>query len=135
MIHREEMRRKPDPAHAARADQAQAQRQREARARLLDRGADALPARPWRPAPIPLSSVDFVEFAVSTSAEPDLDDLLAALALLPAARAEVDELESGLLFLARSAGLTWAEMATAMGFSSPQACQQRFNRLTARTES
>jgi hypothetical protein len=135
MIHRVGMRRKPDPTQAAQADQAQAQRQREARVRLLDLGANTLPARPWRPAPMPLSSVDFVQFALSRSADLDLDDLLAALALLPAARAEVEELESGLYFTARSAGLTWAEMATAMGFSSPQACQQRFNRLTARMHS
>jgi hypothetical protein len=117
---------------AAQADQAQAERQRQARVRLLDRGADALAARPWRPAPTPLSSVDLVQFALWRSTELDRDDLLAALTHLPAARAEVDELESGLLFVARSAGLTWAEIATAMGFSSPQACQQRFNRLTAR---
>lgn len=58
--------------------------------------------------------------------------MLAALALLPAARTEVEGLEAGLLFTARSAGLTWAQIADAMGFSSPQACQQRYNRLTAR---
>src|SRR5919198_3125343 len=132
MIHCRRMRRKQDAAQAARADQVRAQRQREARERLLERGADALPARPWRPAPMPMSSVDFAQFALWRSAELSVDDLLDALALLPAARAEVDELESGLLFLARSSGLTWAEMAEAMGFSSPQACQQRFNRLAAR---
>ena len=42
-------------------------------------------------------------------------------------------MESGLLFLARSAGLTWAQIADAMGFRSPQACQQHFTRLAART--
>jgi hypothetical protein len=116
------------------ADQAQAERQHEAREQLLAKGAKELTARPWRPAPIPLSAVDLTQFAVWRSGELTDDDLLAALALLPAARAEVDEVESGLLFLARSSGLTWAEMADAMGFSSPQACQQRFNRLAARTE-
>jgi hypothetical protein len=83
---------------------------------------------------MPMAAVDFVQFALWRSAELSEDDLLDALALLPAARAEVDELESGLLFLARSSGLTWAEMAEAMGFSSPQACQQRFNRLAARQD-
>ncbi|MFF0344544.1 hypothetical protein [Kribbella sp. NPDC004875] len=116
------------------ADQLQAQRQREARDRLLERGASELPERPWRPAPVPMSAVDFVQFALWRAAELTKDDLLDALALLPAARAEVDELESGLLFLARSEGLTWADMADAMGFSSPQACQQRFNRLAARQD-
>jgi hypothetical protein len=123
------MRRKHD------ADQAQAERQREAREQLLAKGAKDLPRRPWRPAPIPLSAVDLTQFAAWRSADLTDDDLLAALALLPAARAEVDEVEAGLLFLARSSGLTWAEMADAMGFSSPQACQQRFNRLAARHES
>ena len=127
------MRRKQDAA--ATADQEQAERQRQARAHLLDLGAKDLPARPWRPAPIPLSAVDLTQFAAWRAADLSDDDLLAALALLPAARAEVDEVEAGLLFMARSAGLTWAEMADAMGFSSPQACQQRFNRLTARQES
>lgn len=123
------MRRKHD------ADQEQAERQREAREQLLAKGAKDLPARPWRPAPIPLSAVDLTQFAAWRADELSEDDLLAALALLPAARAEVDEVEAGLLFMARSAGLTWADMADAMGFSSPQACQQRFNRLAARQES
>jgi hypothetical protein len=129
MIHCWRMRSKQD------ADQAQAERQREAREQLLASGAKDLPPRPWRPAPIPLSAVDLTQFAAWRSADLTHDDLLAALALLPAARAEVEEVESGLLFLARSSGLTWAEMADAMGFSSPQACQQRFNRLAARADS
>ncbi|WP_433166897.1 hypothetical protein [Kribbella sp. CA-247076] len=122
------MRSKPD------ADHEQADRERAARRRLLDRGADALEARPWRPAPVPLSAVDCAQFALWRAAELTSEDLLAALTLLPAARAEVEGLEAGLLFTARSAGLTWAQIATAMGFSSPQACQQRFNRLTTRQE-
>lgn len=129
MIHCGQMRRKHD------TDQEQAERQREAREQLLERGAKDLPSRPWRPAPIPLSAVDLTQFAAWRAAELSDDDLLAALALLPAARAEVDEVEAGLLFMARSSGLTWADMADAMGFSSPQACQQRFNRLAARQES
>jgi hypothetical protein len=128
------MRRKQDPDKAARADQEQAERQREARQRLLDKGAKELPARPWRPSPIPLSAVDLTQFAAWRSADLTADELLAALTLLAPARAEVDEVEAGLLFLARSSGLTWAEMADAMGFSSPQACQQRFNRLAARMD-
>lgn len=132
MIHCWRMRRNREAAHA---DQEQAQREREAREQLLATGAKDLPARPWRPAPIPLSAVDLTQFAAWRSTDLTDDDLLAALALLPAARAEVEEVESGLLFLARSSGLTWAEMADAMGFSSPQACQQRFNRLAARMDS
>jgi hypothetical protein len=61
------------------------------------------------------------------------DTVTAALQLLPAARAEIDQLETGLLFAARGLGLTWAQMAGALGLNSPQACQQRLDRLTARS--
>ncbi|WP_344843412.1 hypothetical protein [Kribbella ginsengisoli] len=59
--------------------------------------------------------------------------VVAALQLLPAARAEIDQLETGLLFAARGLGLTWAQMAQALGLNSPQACQQRLDRLTSRS--
>lgn len=121
-----------DAARSARADHAQARREQDATARLLARGARAMEARPWRPAPAPPSAVDLAHFALWRSADLDAEDLLGALALLPAVRAEVDGLEAGLLFVARSAGLTWAQMAQALGFNSPQACQQHYNRLTAR---
>lgn len=114
------------------ADHVQAQRERDARERLLSLGADAIDARPWRPSPVPPSAVDLVQFAVWRNADLAPQDILSALALLPAARAEVVGLETALLFMARSAGLTWAQMAQAMGFNSPQACQQHFNRLEAR---
>jgi hypothetical protein len=126
------MHRKHDPAHSARDDQARARREKEARDRLRALGADGLPARPWRPPPIPPSAADLAHFALWRSADLAPEDLLHALALVPAARAEVEELEAGLLFTARAAGLTWAQIAQAMGFNSPQACQQHFNRLTAR---
>lgn len=91
-----------------------------------------LSARPWRPAPVPPSAVDLAQFALWRSTALAPEDLLSALTLLPAARAEVEGLEAGLLFTARSAGLTWAQIAEAMGFKSPQACQQHYIRLTAR---
>lgn len=81
---------------------------------------------------LPPSAVDLTQFALWRASELDSDDLLDALTLLPAARAEVEGLEAGLLFIARGAGLTWAQIADAMGFKSPQACQQHFNRLSAR---
>ena len=117
---------------AAQADQAQAHRERQAQERLRRLGADELDARPWRPAPIPPSAVDLAQFALWRSAALSPEDLLSALTLLPAARAEIDGLEAGLFFTARSAGLTWAQLAEAMGFKSPQACQQHYTRLTAR---
>jgi hypothetical protein len=128
------MPRKPDIAHDIHADHLQAQREQEACEGLLALGADALDARPWRPSPAPPSAVDLVQFAVWRCADLNPQDVLNALALLPAARAEVEGLESALLFMARSTGLTWAQMASAMGFNSPQACQQRYTRLTARQD-
>jgi hypothetical protein len=125
---------KDDPASTARADQAQAQHEQHARERLLRLGADGLVARPWRPAPVPASAVDLAQYALWRSADLAPVDLLSALALLPAARAEVDGIEDGLLFVARSAGLTWAQIAEAMGFRSRQACQQHYTRLAARRE-
>ena len=128
------MERKDGMAHNAHADHVRAQRERDASDRLLALGADALDARPWRPAPAPPSAVDLVQFAVWRNADLDPEDILSTLALLPAARAEVEGLESALLFIARSAGLTWAQMAHVMGFNSPQACQQHYTRLTARQD-
>lgn len=103
-----------------------------ARQRLLASGAKDLAPRPWEPAGVPPSSVDLVRYAVWRSTELDQGELWSALALMPAARAEVEGIEVGLLFAARSAGMTWAQIASAMGFNSAQACQQHSDRLLAR---
>ncbi len=126
------MERKHEVDQSAERDHAQARREQDAQDRLLALGADGLDARPWRPAPIPPTAVELTQFALWRSANLAPEDLLHALALLPAARAEVDGVETGLLFTARTAGLTWAQIAEAMGFRSPQACQQHFSRLTTR---
>lgn len=123
---------KPDAHHFEDADQARARLEHGARDRLLDLGADELAARPWRPEPMPPTAVDLTQFALWRHADLSPDDLLSALTLLPAARAEVEGVEAGLLFTARAAGLTWAQIAEAMGFRSPQACQQHYTRLTTR---
>lgn len=128
------MERKQDHVRESSADQAQAARERAAQERILELGADKLPARPWRPEPTPPTATDLAQYALWRSAELAPEDLLSALALIPAARAEVEGVETGLLFIARSAGLTWAQIAEAMGFRSPQACQQYVSRLTARQE-
>lgn len=128
MEHKHGLRRAGDAEHA------QARREREAQDRLLALGAVELDPRPWRPAPAPPTAVDLTQFALWRSADLGQRDLLAALALLPAARAEVEGMEIGLLFTARNAGLTWAQIAEAMGFRSPQACQQHFTRLSARQD-
>lgn len=128
------MERKHDLEQRSGDDLAQAQRERDARGRLLDKGADTLEPRPWQPAPTPPSAVDLTQYALWRSSELTPDELLGALALLPAARAEVEGVEVGVLFTARNEGLTWAQIAEAMGFRSPQACQQYVNRLTARQD-
>lgn len=128
------MPRKRDATRTAHADHARARREQDAQERLLDLGAEGLEARPWRPAAVPPSAIDLAQFALWRSAELDAEDLLEALALLPAARAEVEGLEAGLLFAARSAGLTWVQVAEALGFNSPQACQQHYARLVARKD-
>lgn len=110
----------------------QLQRERDAQEQLLRLGADSLAPRPWRPDPTPPTAVDLTQFALWKSADLASDDLLSALALLPAARAEVEGVEIGLIFSARGAGLTWAQIAHAMGFRSPQACQQYVARLSTR---
>lgn len=128
------MSRKDEGRGSSNPDHAQARREAAASAHLLELGADELGGRPWRPAPVPPSAVDLAHYALWRSADLGDDGLLEALTLLPAARAEVEGLESGLLFAARSAGLTWAQIATAMGFNSPQACQQHHHRLTAKQD-
>lgn len=105
-----------------------------AQERILAMGADRLEPRPWRPAPAPPTAVDLTQYALWRSSELNADEILGALNLIPAARAEIENIEIGLLFVARSEGLTWAQIAEVMGFRSPQACQQYVNRLTARQD-
>ncbi len=101
---------------------------------FLEEGAEELTRRPWQHPKAPPSAVDLAQYALWRSSQLADKDLLAALSLVPAARAEVESVEVGLLFAARGEGLTWAEIAEAMGFRSPQACQQYVNRLTARQD-
>ncbi len=123
----------PQPAPVD--DQGDAAREQQAQARLTELAKGWVTPRPWRPAPIPAAAVDLVQFALWRCSDLPPEDLLHALTLVPAARAEVDGLEAGLLFTARSAGLTWAQIASAMGFRSPQACQQHYARLATRQDS
>ena len=69
--------------------------------------------------------------ACTDDAQPSVPDadLLAALTLLPLLRAELDDLEIGLQTTARGEGATWAQIAAASGLGSPQAAQQRHDRL------
>jgi hypothetical protein len=130
------------------ADHERAAREAEARTRLLRTGAAALPRMPWLAGRQPPAAADLIQFALWRSrprsdggvrgsaraavAGTGADDMLAALTLLPAARAEVDQTEAALLFTARAHGLSWAQISQAMGLGSPQAAQQRFGRITGR---
>jgi ribosomal protein L13E len=64
----------------------------------------------------------------------DADDLMAALTLVPTVRDEVNELEIGLVEMARGRGMTWAEVAFALGLGSAQAAHQRHDRLSQRRD-
>ncbi|MFI9585705.1 DNA-binding protein [Streptomyces sp. NPDC052236] len=66
--------------------------------------------------------------------EVDTTDILAALTLLPSARAELEALEASLSFLARERGMTWSEIAFGLGLRSAQAAQQRCERSISRME-
>ncbi|MEU3498552.1 DNA-binding protein [Kitasatospora cineracea] len=127
----------PDPA-AARAGRVYA-----ALFRIAERHAagDGQRQRQVNPAILaPHEAVRLVAFLLSGAAlaeegepEVDRDDITAALTLLPLVRAELDELEAGLLTMARGRGMTWQDIAFGLGLGTPQAARQRHERLTDRT--
>ncbi|MFJ2028383.1 DNA-binding protein [Streptosporangium sp. NPDC087985] len=87
----------------------------------------------------PHEAIRLVSFLAGGSAqvedgEPEVDnaDITAALTLLPLARAEMDQLEAGLLLMARGRGLTWQEIAFGLGLGTSQAARQRYERLAGR---
>ena len=119
------------------SDQQQSAREQGARTRLLDAGASTLPRAPWLHRSQPPSTVDLVRFAVWRGQGGKVSDVevMAALSLLPAARAEMEQLETALLFTARAQEMSWGKISRAMGLGSAQAALQRFDRLTGRVES
>ncbi|MFB7457030.1 DNA-binding protein [Streptomyces sp. NPDC056188] len=87
----------------------------------------------------PHEAVRLVSFLLSGAAqlddgEPEVDhaDITAALSLVPLVRGEMDELETGLLLMARGRGMTWQEIAFGLGLGTPQAARQRYERLASR---
>lgn len=119
-------------------DAAAAASQARATQLLLDRGASDLPHRPWLDERQPPSAADLIHHVLwrangsGRGGPVDALDVRAGLALVSAARAELDGLETALLFLARAEGLTWPQISQSLGLRSPQAAQQRLDRLTAR---
>jgi hypothetical protein len=118
------------------SDHVRAAREHGARQCLLEAGAASLSRAPWRHPSQPPSSVDLVRFAVwrgETGTTTD-EEVEAALTLLSAARAEMEQLETGILFTARTHGWSWGRIARGMGLGSAQAALQRFDRLAGRAE-
>lgn len=107
-----------------------------ARQRLLDAGAADLAAPPWSHPSAPPDDVTLIAFAVWRAnravGQADREELLAAVRLLDSAHGQVEALESALLLIARAEGLTWPEIAGALGVRSPQAAQQRARRVSTR---
>lgn len=107
-----------------------------ARRRLLEAGADAVPLPPWAragDAPDDAALLRFAVWRANTAGDVGHDELRAALRLVESARGDLDALEAGLLLIARAEGLTWPDIAGQLGVRSPQAAQQRFQRVSHRS--
>ena len=132
-----------DPFTPPRPDQARAQRVHASLFRIAERHAatDEQRRRQTHPSVLaPHEAVRLVSFLLSGAArpqdgEPEVDqaDITAALSLVPRARGDMDELEAGLLEMARGRGMTWQEIAFGLGLGTPQAARQRYERLVGRT--
>ncbi|MBR8744573.1 DNA-binding protein [Nocardiopsis sp. MG754419] len=129
---------RPDPEQARRA------RAHEALFRVTERHATGQARLLWEQSRMPMSAheaIRRVSDLAAGSAAPDPDapavdqaDLTAALTLVPLARAEFDQMEVGLLTMAKGRGMTWQELAYGLGLNTAQAARQRHDRLQARTE-
>ncbi|WOX20211.1 DNA-binding protein [Streptomyces solicathayae] len=134
-----------DPFTPAHPEQARAQRVHASLFRIAERHAatDAQRRRQTHPSMLgPHEAVRLVSFLLSGATlpvedEPEVDraDITAALSLVPLVRGEMDELEAGLLQMARGRGMTWPEIAFGLGLGTPQAARQRYERLVSRTGS
>jgi hypothetical protein len=131
-----------DPFTPPQPEQARAARVYASLMRIAERHAatDAQRRRQTHPAVLgPHEAVRLVAFLLSGAAhpddgEPEVDhaDITAALSLVPLVRAEMDELETSLLQMARGRGMTWQEIAFGLGLGTPQAARQRYERLASR---
>jgi hypothetical protein len=131
-----------DPFTPPRPEQARVQRVYTSLFRIAERHAatDEQRRRQTHPRVLgPHEAVRLVSFLLSGAAqreegEPEVDhaDITAALSLVPLVRGEMDELEAGLLRMARGRGMTWHEIAFGLGLGTPQAARQRYERLAGR---
>lgn len=106
------------------------------RRRLRAAGAEDLPRQPWQHPAEPPEAATLLRFALWRANEAgstaSLGELTAALSMIETARSDLDSLEVALLLTARAEGMTWAEVAEALGLRSPQAALQRFQRFSQR---
>ncbi|GHB21923.1 hypothetical protein GCM10010377_09620 [Streptomyces viridiviolaceus] len=133
-----------DPFTPPSPDEARAQRVYASLFRIAERHAatDEQRRRQVHPSMLaPHEAVRLVSFLLSGAAqladgEPEVDraDITAALSLVPLVRGEMDELEAGLLQMARGRGMTWHEVAFGLGLGTPQAARQRYERLAGRVD-
>ncbi|QLJ03154.1 DNA-binding protein [Streptomyces sp. NEAU-sy36] len=131
-----------DPFAPPRPEQARAARVHASLLRIAERHAATEAQRHRQIHPVilgPHEAVRLVSFLLSGAAhpedgEPEVDqaDITAALSLVPLVRAEMDELETSLLRMARGRGMTWQEIAFGLGLGTPQAARQRYERLASR---
>lgn len=107
-----------------------------ARRRLRAAGARDLPRQPWQHPAEPPEAVTLLRYALwranRAGTAASLEELDAALSMIETARADLDSLEVALLLTARAEGMTWAEVSQSLGLRSPQAAQQRFQRISQR---
>ncbi|MFE7568525.1 DNA-binding protein [Streptomyces sp. NPDC057539] len=132
-----------DPFTPPHPEQARAHRAHASLFRIAERHAatDEQRRRQVHPSVIaPHEAIRLVSFLLSGAARPDdgeppVDhaDITAALSLIPLARGDMDELEAGLLKMARGREMTWQEIAFGLGLGTPQAARQRYERLAGRT--
>ncbi|NYE01290.1 hypothetical protein BJY21_002474 [Kineosphaera limosa] len=111
--------------------------QAQARRTLLASGASELPRMPWSaPVPEDVTSARFALWRANASpGTAPIEEIRAGLCLLDAARSDLETLETALLFVARTEGMTWPQIADELRVRSPQAAQQRLRRAEARTGS
>ncbi|OPC78715.1 DNA-binding protein [Embleya scabrispora] len=132
-----------DPFSAPDPEQARARRVHASLFRIAERHAatDEQRARQVNPYMLgPHEAIRLVSFLLGGIAQPadgepavDHADITAALSLIPMARGEMDDLEAGLLRMARGREMTWQEIAFGLGLGTPQAARQRYERLLGRT--
>ncbi|WP_433352802.1 DNA-binding protein [Microtetraspora malaysiensis] len=133
-----------DPFTPQNPDQVRAHRVYAALARIAERHAATRDQRDRQVHPQVLGAHEAVRLVSLLAAgtaqrdddEPEVDqaDITAALTLIPLVRAEMDQLETALLLIARGRGLTWQEIAFGLGLGTAQAAQQRYERLAGRVE-